>query len=36
MSDETEREIIKSCRIVRDLTGQQSVPFAFPYFSAQA
>ena len=32
--EETEREIIESCRIVRDLTGQQSVPFAFPYFGA--
>jgi peptidoglycan/xylan/chitin deacetylase (PgdA/CDA1 family) len=32
--DETEREIVESCRIVRDLTGQQSVPFAFPYFGA--
>ena len=25
---------LRSCRIVRDLTGQQSVPFAFPYFGA--
>jgi hypothetical protein len=30
--DEAEREIVESCRIVRDLTGQQKVPFAFPYF----
>ena len=28
---EVEREIIDSCRIVRDITGQASVPFAFPY-----
>jgi peptidoglycan/xylan/chitin deacetylase (PgdA/CDA1 family) len=27
-----EQEIIESCRIVRDITGQTSVPFAFPYF----
>jgi peptidoglycan/xylan/chitin deacetylase (PgdA/CDA1 family) len=30
--DEAEREIVESCRIVRDITGQASVPFAFPYF----
>jgi len=29
---DAEREIVESCRIVRDITGQQSVPFAFPYF----
>jgi peptidoglycan/xylan/chitin deacetylase (PgdA/CDA1 family) len=29
---EAEHEIVESCRIVRDLTGQASVPFAFPYF----
>ncbi len=29
---EAEREIVESCRIVRDLTGQHEVPFAFPYF----
>jgi len=29
---DAEREIVESCRIVRDLTGQPSVPFAFPYF----
>jgi peptidoglycan/xylan/chitin deacetylase (PgdA/CDA1 family) len=29
---EAEREIVESCRIVRDLTGQKSIPFAFPYF----
>jgi peptidoglycan/xylan/chitin deacetylase (PgdA/CDA1 family) len=26
-----EREIVESCRIVRDMTGQANVPFAFPY-----
>lgn len=26
-----EREIVASCEVVRDLTGQQTVPFAFPY-----
>jgi peptidoglycan/xylan/chitin deacetylase (PgdA/CDA1 family) len=30
--DQAEREIVESCRIIRDLTGQTSVPFAFPYF----
>ena len=29
---DAEHEIVESCRIVRDITGQQSVPFAFPYF----
>jgi peptidoglycan/xylan/chitin deacetylase (PgdA/CDA1 family) len=26
-----EREIVESCAVVRDLTGQARVPFAFPY-----
>jgi peptidoglycan/xylan/chitin deacetylase (PgdA/CDA1 family) len=30
--EEAEREIVQSCRVVRDITGQESVPFAFPYF----
>jgi peptidoglycan/xylan/chitin deacetylase (PgdA/CDA1 family) len=29
---EAEREIVESCRIIHELTGQSSVPFAFPYF----
>jgi peptidoglycan/xylan/chitin deacetylase (PgdA/CDA1 family) len=29
--DRLEREIVTSCQIVRDLTGQNTVPFAFPY-----
>ncbi len=29
---DAESEIVKSCEIVRQITGQQSVPFAFPYF----
>ena len=29
--DEAEREIVESCRIVREITGQTTVPFAFPY-----
>ena len=29
--EEAAREIVDSCRIVRDLTGQRTVPFAFPY-----
>jgi peptidoglycan/xylan/chitin deacetylase (PgdA/CDA1 family) len=28
---DAEREIIESCRIVGKITGQPSVPFAFPY-----
>ncbi len=28
---DAEREIVESCRIVRAITGQPSVPFAFPY-----
>jgi peptidoglycan/xylan/chitin deacetylase (PgdA/CDA1 family) len=28
---EAEREIVESCRVIRDLTGQTEVPFAFPY-----
>ena len=33
--DEAEREIVESCRIIRDITGQSSVPFAFPYFGGE-
>ena len=29
---EAAQEIVESCRIVRDITGQTTVPFAFPYF----
>ncbi len=29
---EAEREIVESCRIVREITGAAEVPFAFPYF----
>jgi len=29
---DAEHEIIESCRIVRDITGERKVPFAFPYF----
>jgi peptidoglycan/xylan/chitin deacetylase (PgdA/CDA1 family) len=29
---EAEREIVESCRVIHTLTGQSSVPFAFPYF----
>ena len=29
---DAEHEIVESCRIVRAITGQPSVPFAFPYF----
>jgi peptidoglycan/xylan/chitin deacetylase (PgdA/CDA1 family) len=29
--DEAACEIVESCRIIRDLTGQRTVPFAFPY-----
>ena len=29
---EAEREIVESCRLIHELTGQPSVPFAFPYF----
>jgi peptidoglycan/xylan/chitin deacetylase (PgdA/CDA1 family) len=29
---EAEREIVESCRVIHELTGQASVPFAFPYF----
>ncbi|MBS0581005.1 MAG: polysaccharide deacetylase family protein [Proteobacteria bacterium] len=32
--EEAEREILASCRIVREITGQDSVPFAFPYYGA--
>jgi peptidoglycan/xylan/chitin deacetylase (PgdA/CDA1 family) len=31
---EAEREIVESCRVIRDITGQSAVPFAFPYFGA--
>jgi peptidoglycan/xylan/chitin deacetylase (PgdA/CDA1 family) len=30
--EHAEREIVNSCRIIGELTGQASVPFAFPYF----
>jgi hypothetical protein len=30
--EQAEWEIVQSCRTIRDLTGQTSVPFAFPYF----
>ena len=29
---DAEHEIVESCRVVRDITGQAKVPFAFPYF----
>lgn len=29
--DEIEEEIVGSCRIIKDLTGQDYVPFAFPF-----
>ena len=29
---DAEREIVESCRIIADLTGQSTAPFAFPYF----
>jgi peptidoglycan/xylan/chitin deacetylase (PgdA/CDA1 family) len=29
---DAEHEIVESCRIVREITGQPNVPFAFPYF----
>jgi hypothetical protein len=29
---DAEHEIVESCRIIRGITGQPSVPFAFPYF----
>ena len=32
--DDAEQEIVESCRIIRDLTGQQTVPFAFPFFGS--
>jgi len=28
---EAEREIVESCRVIHRITGQESVPFAFPY-----
>ena len=30
--EEAEREIVESCRAVQAITGQEKVPFAFPYF----
>jgi peptidoglycan/xylan/chitin deacetylase (PgdA/CDA1 family) len=30
--DEIEREIVASCDVVRQITGQKKVPFAFPYY----
>ena len=30
--EEAKREIAESCRIICELTGQKSAPFAFPYF----
>ena len=29
--DQIEHQIIASCQMVRDLTGQEKIPFAFPY-----
>ncbi len=29
---EAELEIVESCEVIHQLTGQASVPFAFPYF----
>jgi len=29
---DAEHEIVESCRIIRDITGERKVPFAFPYF----
>jgi peptidoglycan/xylan/chitin deacetylase (PgdA/CDA1 family) len=31
---QAEQEILGSCRIVREITGESSVPFAFPYYGA--
>lgn len=33
--EEAEQEIVESCRIIRDITGQASTPFAFPYFGGE-
>ena len=30
--EDAEGEIVESCRAIRDITGQATVPFAFPYF----
>ena len=30
--DEAEREIVESCQAVQAITGQEKVPFAFPFF----
>ncbi len=32
--EEAECEIVSSCEIVRSITGEESVPFAFPYYGA--
>ena len=32
--EEAEREIVGSCQAIREITGQASVPFAFPYSGA--
>jgi peptidoglycan/xylan/chitin deacetylase (PgdA/CDA1 family) len=29
---DAEMEIVESCRVIQEITGQSSVPFAFPYF----
>jgi peptidoglycan/xylan/chitin deacetylase (PgdA/CDA1 family) len=29
---DAEREIVESCHVIKNITGQSSVPFAFPYF----
>jgi peptidoglycan/xylan/chitin deacetylase (PgdA/CDA1 family) len=33
--DRIEREIVSSCEVVREVTGQKCVPFAFPYTGAE-
>lgn len=30
--DQMRREVVESCRIIRDLTGAERVPFAFPFY----
>ena len=32
---EAEAEIVESCRVIQEITGQASVPFAFPYFGGR-
>lgn len=32
---EAEAEIVESCRVIHEITGQASVPFAFPYFGGR-